>query len=70
MKHEVHLPPNAKSPRLTQEMAARIKRLLAMGISQHHVAAEFGINQGRVSEVNTGRRFAEVKPQEDEIENR
>ena len=65
MKHEsTMLTPYRRSPRLTREMASQIKQRLAKGISQHDIAAEFGINQGRVSEVNTGRRFAEVRPQE------
>lgn len=45
---------------LTQEMAAKIKQRLAEGVAQHDIAAEFHINQGRVSEIKTGRRFADV----------
>lgn len=33
-----------------------IKRRLALGDLQHDIAADLGINQGRVSEVNTGKR--------------
>jgi predicted XRE-type DNA-binding protein len=33
-----------------------IRERLALGEMQHDIAAELGINQGRVSEVNTGKR--------------
>lgn len=33
-----------------------ILRRLAIGEFQHDIAADLGINQGRVSEVNTGKR--------------
>ena len=43
---------------ITCEMAAKIKGLLLKGeLLQHQIAAMFGINQGRVSEINTGKRF-------------
>lgn len=51
-----------KSPRVTVEMAARIKRLLQSNMMQHDIAAQFGINPGRVSEINTGKRFKDVSP--------
>lgn len=52
-----------KSPPVTPEMAAIIKRLLRQGhLLQHDIAARFGINPGRVSEINTGKRYAEVAP--------
>lgn len=44
-------------PGVTPEMAAKIKHLLSLGMMQHDIAAHFGINQGRVSEINTGMRF-------------
>jgi transcriptional regulator with XRE-family HTH domain len=43
-------------------MAARIKRLLLEKMMQHDIAARFGINPGRVSEIKTGRRFGDVSP--------
>jgi predicted XRE-type DNA-binding protein len=46
------------SPPITAEMASYIKRLLAAGLYQHQIASAFKINQGRVSEINTGKRFA------------
>jgi predicted XRE-type DNA-binding protein len=33
-----------------------IRERLALGEMQHDIAADLGINQGRVSEVNTGKR--------------
>ena len=48
------------SPPITAEMASYIKRLLAAGLYQHQIASVFKINQGRVSEINTGKRFAET----------
>lgn len=51
-----------RSPRVTPEMAARIKRLLSEKMMQHDIAARFGINPGRVSEIKTGRRFGDVRP--------
>ena len=51
------------SPRLTAEIAAAIKRLaLKEDLLQHEIAARLQINQGRVSEVLTGKRFADVLP--------
>jgi hypothetical protein len=35
---------------------AVIRARLALGEIQHDIAADLGINQGRVSEVNTGKR--------------
>ncbi|MDP1625588.1 MAG: hypothetical protein Q8L94_00545 [Parvibaculum sp.] len=52
-----------RSPRLTREMAATIKWLVAKeGLLQHQAAARFGINQGRVSEVMSGKRFPGIPP--------
>lgn len=33
-----------------------IRERLALGEIQHDIAADLGINQGRISEVNTGKR--------------
>lgn len=47
------------SPPLTPEIAAEIRRLASPGtLMQHQIAALLGINQGRVSEVLSGKRFA------------
>jgi len=47
-----------KRPRakLTDEVIRIIRERLKMGHFQHDIAADLGINQGRVSEVNTGKR--------------
>ncbi len=45
--------PRAK---LTAEIIAEIRRRLSLGHYQHDIAADLGINQGRISEVNTGKR--------------
>lgn len=56
------MPRKRKSPPLTPEMAAKIKALLSTGMAQHDIAAFFRVNQGRVSEVNTGAKFSGVEP--------
>ena len=51
-------------PKLTAKVAAKIKALL-IGTAMNHaqIAAHLdGINQGRVSEVKNGKRFADVRP--------
>jgi hypothetical protein len=50
-----------RSSPVTPEMAAAIKVMLNAGMMQHDIAAHFGINQGRVSEINTGHRFPGVE---------
>ncbi len=36
--------------------------LLHTDLAQHQIAAKFNLNQGRVSEVHTGKRFPNVTP--------
>lgn len=51
------------SPSVTPEMAAEIRYLkITKKLFNHQIAAYFGINQGRVSEVLTGKRFPSVPP--------
>ncbi|MCY1362522.1 hypothetical protein D9M69_492460 [compost metagenome] len=50
------------SPDVTPEMAAKIKRYLLDNMAQHEIAALFKINQGRVSEIKTGKKFGDVAP--------
>lgn len=50
---------------LTPSLAALIKKLARDDtFAQHEIAAQLHINQGRVSEVLTGKKFAEVQPQD------
>jgi hypothetical protein len=50
------------SPAVTPEMAAKIKHYLITDMAQHDIAAMFKINQGRVSEIKTGKKFGDVAP--------
>lgn len=48
---------------LTADLARLIKRLRRdTDLAQHEIAAQLHINQGRVSEVLSGKRHAEVRP--------
>jgi len=47
--------------RLDEDDAAIVKGMLARGDRQHDIAAWFGVNGGRVGEISTGAKFAEVK---------
>lgn len=53
----------ASAKNLTAQDIADIKARLRQGEYQHDIAADYGLNQGRVSEINTGKRGA-VKPPE------
>lgn len=46
--------------RIDSMMAGYIKGMLARGDKQSDIAACFHINGGRVSEINTGERFANI----------
>jgi hypothetical protein len=50
---------------VTPEMAAIIKGLIVRGWYQHNIAGIWGINQGRVSEINTGKSYLRVTPAND-----
>jgi hypothetical protein len=47
---------------MSQKVADEIRRLKRQGWFNHEIAAALNINQGRVSEVLTGKRFPEAKP--------
>ena len=49
------------SPSITLERAVFIWRRHAEGAAQHVIAAELGVNQGRVSEVLSGLRFPHAR---------
>jgi hypothetical protein len=46
--------------RLTRAQVVDIKRRLYQGDHQHDIAAAYGLNQGRISEINTGKRYADI----------
>ena len=48
------------SRKLTPADAAIIKRRLQQGEFQHRIAADFDVNPGRIAEIKTGKRFANV----------
>ena len=48
----------------TQDISVIKARLLA-GDLHHRIAADYDLNQGRISEINTGKRFAEIPPAEE-----
>jgi hypothetical protein len=39
-----------------------IKGMLIRGDMQSDIAAYFGVNSGRICEINTGRRYGDIKP--------
>jgi hypothetical protein len=47
---------------LTREQVAIIKKMLREGHFQNRIAAMFDVNPGRISEINTGQKFADVPP--------
>lgn len=50
------------SRNLTADDAAIIKSRILRGEFLNRIAADFDVNPGRISEINTGKRFAEVPP--------
>jgi len=49
-------PNKRKRAPYSSETFGEVKRRLALGHFQHDIAADLGWNQGRVSEVKTGKR--------------
>ena len=47
---------------LSRDDIAAIKARLLRGDLQHRIAADYDLNQGRISEINTGKRGSEVAP--------
>ena len=45
---------------LSPKDVATIKRRLRNGELQHRIAADYDLNPGRISEINTGKRFSEI----------
>ena len=46
--------------KLTDDIIRKIWERLRAGHFQHDIAADLGINQGRISEVNTGKRGGHI----------
>lgn len=56
------------SPPVTPEMAGQIRYLKRVKrLYNHQIASIFGINQGRVSEVLTGKKFPDVPPSQGDM---
>ena len=48
---------------MTAELASKAITLVTVfGLKQHQAAAILGLNQGRISEVMTGKRYTSAKP--------
>ncbi len=55
-----------KSKTITLVKAAIVKFLVGkLGLYQHQAAALIGVNQGRISEIMTGKKFPRIKPADD-----
>lgn len=54
----------ATAKNLTAQDIADIKARLRRGEYQHDIAADYGLNQGRISEINTGKRGQSLPPPE------
>ena len=48
------------TPPMTADLASMALALVGLGFKQHQAAAALGVNQGRISEVVTGKRFVGV----------
>ena len=55
---------------LTEEDAAIIKGMLLRGDRQHDIAAWFGVNGGRITEIATGKLFEWVEAQTSDLQPR
>ena len=54
-------PARRPSRKINAEEAALIKKMLREGAYQHQIASVFETNSGRISEINTGKRFPGVR---------
>ena len=52
----------ATKKKLKPEQVSIIKARIAQGEYQHRIAADFDLNQGRISEIATGKRYAAIPP--------
>lgn len=46
-----------RSPKLSYEDAIQVWLMIFDGAFNHTIAAEFGVNQGRISEIRTGQKL-------------
>lgn len=53
--------PRKPSRRLTLHDAVEVWLRRWQGHLQHHIAAHFGVNQGRISEILTGKLFPDAR---------
>ncbi len=55
----------ASITKLTLDDVSTIKARILRGDFQHRIAADYDLNQGRISEIAKGRRFGHVPPAAD-----
>ncbi len=55
--------------KLTPKDVSLIKARLLRGDFQHRIAADYDLNQGRISEIATGKRFPDIQPAIGEVQN-
>lgn len=61
------MPPRPSTP-MSQAIADQIRRLKREeGLYNHEIAARLNINQGRVSEVLSGKSYPELKPKQRDL---
>ena len=49
--------------KITVDQAPIVKGMLLRGDRQHDIAAWFGVNGGRITEINRGQKFLDITPQ-------
>jgi len=54
--------PRRPSARLKPDQVAIIKKRIGEGEFLNRIAADFDVNPGRISEIKSGKAFAEVPP--------
>ncbi len=54
--------PRKPSPKLKDTDVIEIKKRLQKGEFQHRIAADYDVNPGRISEINTGKAWAHIYP--------
>nr|WP_295742125.1 hypothetical protein [uncultured Acidocella sp.] len=54
--------PREPSKKLTENDVLEIKKRLQKKEFQHRIAADYDVNPGRISEINTGKTWSHIKP--------